>query len=95
MGVGTREGSFFTRHETRQCRKIAKNNKNKIANSGTSRANSGIKPTSIDREDPISLKNLQSESILLSSLQSYLDFNFFPTEKVMENGCFLLKNDFF
>jgi len=32
---------------------------------------------SIDSQDPICLKNLQSESILLSSLQSYLCFNFF------------------
>ena len=84
---------------------MQKNCKIKIEKSafwGTCRANPVIKPTSIEREDPISLINLQSEWIFLSSLQSYCSFNFFHfsskifnLNKVMRNADFPDKKEFF
>ena len=55
------------------------------------------------KRDPISLINLQSESIFLSSLQSYRGFNFsshfsskiFNLDKVMRNTNFSDKKEFF
>ena len=100
-GAGTRQaptpGLKFAK-KTRQCRKLAKC----FEFWGISRANPVINPTSIEREDQISLINLQSELILLFSLQSYLSFNSFllflqnfNLDKVMRNLDFPVKKEFF
>ena len=64
--------------------------------------NPGMNLKPIDSQDPTCLMNLQSESILLSSLQSYLSFNFshfsskkFTIVKFMKNAYFALKNEIF
>ena len=62
------------------------------------RANPGMKPTSIDIQYPTCLVNLQSESILLSSFQSYLGFNFstfLAKISPLKNGNFALKKEIF